>query len=261
MPTTTTTKEEKKNVLEVIAFENDRKDIVNGSPFCAKLALYLKVAEVPHTFPTPKAGDLGPTGKLPYAKFASDGAVVPDSANIIAKVKGMGYDVDAGLDEAQLLQSRLIVAALEERFYFGGLYLNWQNDKNWPSTKKMFFGSLPFPLKWLISRSARKDIVKALRGQGTGRRPVDEIVAINDQVVDDLATLLGDKTTFFDTPKPTTADIVAFAMLDKLVYPPLPFNPIAEHINSKPNLVAFLDTTLKQYFPAVHEARKKASSS
>mmetsp|Transcript_19719 Transcript_19719/g.61015 ORF Transcript_19719/g.61015 Transcript_19719/m.61015 type:complete len:265 (-) Transcript_19719:170-964(-) len=246
--------EQKKNVLEVIAFENDRADVVNGSPFCVKVALYLKVAEVPHAFPKPKPGDMGPTGKLPYAKF--DGEKVPDSANIIAKVRERGYDVDAGLDDAQKVQSRLIVATLEDRFYFGGLYLNWQHPQNWPLTKQQFFGALPQPLKWMFSRGARKATIKALHGQGMGRRPLDEIVALNNQVVDDLAALLGDQPNFFNTPKLTTADIVAYAMLDKLVYPPLPFNPIADHIKSKPNLVAFLDNINEQYFPDVHKARK-----
>ena len=253
------TKKEAKKVLDVIAFENDREDVVNGSPFCVKVALYLKVAEVAHEFPKPKPGDMGPTGKLPYAKF-SDGTVVPDSANILEKVKTLGYDVDKDLNEDQKLQSRQIITTCEDRFYFGVLYLNWQHPKNWPLTKKMFFGNLPWGLKWYISSGAHKGIVGALKGQGTGRRPVDEIIVINNQVVDDLATLLGDKPNFFDTPTLTSADIVVYSMLDKAVYPPLPFNPIGDHIQSKPNLIAFLENINQQYFPAVLKARGHAKS-
>mmetsp|Transcript_14724 Transcript_14724/g.48042 ORF Transcript_14724/g.48042 Transcript_14724/m.48042 type:complete len:262 (+) Transcript_14724:175-960(+) len=248
-------------VVDVFVFENnDQKDVVNGSPFCVKAALYLKAAEVPHDFPKPKAGDMGPTGKLPYAKFA-DGSVVPDSAIIIQKVQAMGYDLDGVLSDDQKVQSRLIVATLEERLYFGLLYLSWQHPKNWPLTKKAFFGNVPFGLRWLISRSAHKGIVSALHGQGTGRRPVDEIVAINNKVIDDLADLLGDKPNFFDTPKLTTADVVAYAMLDKALYPPLPFNPIGDHLKTKLNLLAFLDAITKAYFPSVYEARQSSSSS
>jgi len=248
--------EEQKNVLEVIVFENSHKDVVNNSPFCVKIFLYMKAAEVPHDFPKPKVWDLGPRGKLPYAKFA-DGSVVPDSAIIIQKVQAMGFDLDGVLSDEQKVQSRLIVATLEERFYFALLYLYYQHPKNWPLTHKLFFGNLPFRLRWLISRSARKGALSALHGQGTGRRPVDEVVAINNKVIDDLADLLGDKPNFFDTPKLTTADVVAYAMLDRAIYPPIPFNPLGDHLKTKANLVAFLDAINKEYFPAVYQARRQ----
>ncbi|KAJ8600577.1 hypothetical protein CTAYLR_008193 [Chrysophaeum taylorii] len=246
--------------LSIMVFPNPADEVArsaNPSPFCVKLELYCKAASVPYDKPKLAAGDMGPTGKLPYAKFTSTD-VVSDSAVIIARLIKDGFELDADLEEAQKVQARLIATMCEDKLYFTIVYFAWQVDANWPGTRAEFFSSVPCVLRGFISKQARKGLVGALRGQGMGRRPKDEVVDLGKQVIDDLSFLLGDKRNFFDTPKITTADVVVYAMLERLVFADLAVNPIGEYVKTKPTLMAFISSIAEQYFPEYHANQQKA---
>eukprot|EP00631_Chrysoreinhardia_giraudii_P002343 CAMPEP_0197430812 /NCGR_PEP_ID=MMETSP1170-20131217/52848_1 /TAXON_ID=54406 /ORGANISM="Sarcinochrysis sp, Strain CCMP770" /LENGTH=406 /DNA_ID=CAMNT_0042958739 /DNA_START=65 /DNA_END=1285 /DNA_ORIENTATION=- len=245
--------------LELMVFNTSDDEtalLVNPSPFCTKLELFLKVVGIDYVKPELAPGDMGPTGKLPNVKIGDER--VADSAVIINRLEATrGSSLDDVLSEEDKAQGRFIISACEDKLYFCMVYLSWIHNANWPTTRAVYFSEVPWGLRKLISGKARKGIKKALHGQGMGRRPVDEIIAIGKEVVDDLAVVLGDKTAFFGTPESTVADIAVYAQLNHLLYANLPYNPIGDHVKTKPNLVAFVDRITKRYFPNIYENRAK----
>uniref|UniRef100_A0A7S3JX88 GST C-terminal domain-containing protein n=1 Tax=Aureoumbra lagunensis TaxID=44058 RepID=A0A7S3JX88_9STRA len=250
--------ETKKLQLGVFANDEEHDTVQNGSSFCTKLELYCLVAGIPFEKPILKAGEMGPRGKMPFAIFPS-GEIVPDSAKIIEKLQGddTSNNIDAQLTPDQLVISRLLITTLEESLYFVLVYFAWQDEANWPKTKASFFGGVPWFLRGTISRGARKSLVKALHGQGMGRRPEEEIVSIAKQIIDDTSFLLGERKNLFNTEKLTLADIVLYSMLEQFAYKDLPNNPVGEYLKTKANLMAFTDAVSSEYFPKIHANRNK----
>ena len=237
--------------------DEEHKTLVNPSPFCVKLELYLKVADIAYDKPKLAPGDMGPKGKLPYVKEQPSGESIWDTAAIINHLEKKGNSTlveDLSADEKA--QARFIVATCEEKLYFVLNYFHWQHKDNWPVTRAAYFWELPWGLRKLISGKAHKGMVKALYGQGMGRHSLEEVVDIGKQIVDDLALVLGDKATLFGTPKLTIADIVMYANLDHFVNTDIPYNPIGDYIRTKPNLVTFINSITKQYFPEVYDNRR-----
>jgi len=177
---------------------------------------------------------------------------------IISRVEKMqGSSLDDVLTADERAQAHFIVSTCEDKLYFAMLYLAWQCNENWPSTRAEYFSEVPWGLRKIISGKARKGIIKALHGQGIGRRPLEQVVDLSKQVIDDLSHVLGDKSTLFGTPKLTTADIVVYANLDRFLYAEFPHNPIRDYIKTKATLVKFVDDVTMLYFPEVNTNRQE----
>lgn len=237
--------------------DEEHKTIANPSPFCVKLELYLKVAEIAYDKPALAPGDMGPKGKLPYVKDPLSGESIWDTTTIITHLenKKLGSSLNEDLNPDEKAKARFIVATCEEKLYFVMCYLHWQHKGNWPTTRAEYFSDLPWGLRKLVSGKARKGMVKALYGQGMGRHSLDEVIDIGNQIVDDLALVLGDKRTLFGTPNLTIADIVMYAHLDHFVHSNIPYNPVGDYVKSKPYLVTFINSVTKRFFREVHNNR------
>lgn len=220
--------------------------VADPSPFCLKIDLYLRACGLEYEA-IPSFDNLknAPKGKLPYI---SDGDnVVCDSSFIIDYLKQKyGDSLDGALSPEQHAITRAFSKMLDENLYWCIVYSRWIEPKGWEKVKEAFFGGMPLPLKMLVPTLVRRDIKKALHGQGIGRHSHTEIVEIARKDIQALADLLGDKD-YFLTDKVTSLDVIAYSYLAELTVPELgtDFEQIAKNT---PSLKAFVDRITAEYY-------------
>lgn len=190
------------------------------SPFCVKLETYLRMAEVDYTtaFFSPRQA---PKGKAPYIQH--EGAFLGDSAQVIEyiKVQELGADLDEDLDAHQRAEARLLQSMLEEHLYFGLVYMRWQLDAGWAEFRPtcgdaMKRSGVPGFLVPLVLLIARRNTIKALKGQGIGRHSEQEVVGTILELLQTAEAFLGDGP-FMLGEQVTAIDATAFAMLGSIL--------------------------------------------
>lgn len=221
-------------------------DVEDPSPFVLKIDCYMRLAKLEYQS-IPDVNNLrkAPKGKLP---FITDGEkTVPDSEFIIAYLQEKyQVDLDAHLSETQKSIAYLMGTSLNENLYWCLVYSRWAKDETWVHIKKAFFGSMPFPLKFVIPPIARKAIISALDKQGLGKHSDEEILTIAQRTFESLSEILGDKTYFFGD-SPCTFDATAFGFLSQFISVPLEnsFNDLARKHS---NLVNYCKNISAKYY-------------
>ncbi|MEY2690659.1 MAG: hypothetical protein RL375_4859 [Pseudomonadota bacterium] len=210
--------------------------LLNASPFCMKLEVYLRLAGLPYE--AVNDGNLmkAPKGKLPY--IVDQGRRVADSTFAIDYLKKTyGDPLDAGLSAGQRAQATAFQRLFEENLYWAVVHTRWADPAGWARTRVAFFGALPVPLRWLLPPLARRGILGEMRGQGMGRHSEAEIHAIACRDVDAVADFLADRP-FMLGAEPTSLDATAYAFLANLLWAPVD-SPIRQHAARRVNLEAY----------------------
>lgn len=224
----------------------------NASPFCMKLELYLRMAGLPYRNRYTLELHRAPKGKLPWIE--DDGRALADSGLIIEHLKSTyGDPLDAGLTSMQHANSLVIRRLFEEHLYWAVLYDRWITPDGWELTREAFFGTLPWPLRGIVPRVARRGIRAELRGHGMGRHSPEQIHALGIADINALATLLGEQAYFLGS-QATSVDAVAAAFLANLLWVPLE-TPVKKAAADHPNLVAYCERMAQRYFPESHSPR------
>ena len=140
----------------------------NLSPFCTKLECYLRMAEIPYKTAAMQVGK-APKGKIPYVALP-DGTLMGDSHLIIEHLeRGLSAEgkppLDDGLAERDRAIGHLVRRMLEEGYYFVTLFSRWKTEEGYAEVRDRFKEFLPGPVVWYV----RRDILKKLQSQGTGR--------------------------------------------------------------------------------------------
>ncbi len=167
----------------------------NLSPFCTKVELFLRCYSIEYRVRgwSPVGA---PRGKMPYIE--NKGSKIGDSQLILDHLQHeFGLDIDSHLSCEQRALGHCIRKLLEESSYFYGLFLRWSSDANFAVIKPIVFGSLPWPMKWIIPRMVRRRMMKSLHGQGTGRHCKSDIVRMLEQDLSAVAALQKNKPYFF----------------------------------------------------------------
>lgn len=210
--------------------------LLNASPFCMKLEVYLRLAGLPYEAVNDGNVMKAPKGKLPYIE--DQGAVVADSTFVIDYLKATyGDTLDAAITAEQRALATAFQRLFEENLYWAVVHTRWAEPAGWARTKAGFFGALPVPLRWLLPPLARRGILGEMRGHGMGRHSEAEIHAIARRDVDAVADFLADKPYMLG-PLPTSLDATAYAFLANLLWAPVD-SPIRQHAVSRPNLEAY----------------------
>jgi glutathione S-transferase len=210
--------------------------LVNASPFCMKLEVYLRMAGLPYEAVNDGNVMKAPKGKLPYIE--DGGTRVADSSFIIDYLKlTYGDRLDAGLTPAQRAQALALQRLFEENLYWAVVHTRWVDPAGWARTKVAFFGAMPAPLRWLLPPLARRGMLGEMRGHGMGRHSVAEIHAIGCRDVTAVADMLADQP-FMLGDAPTSIDAVAYAFLANLLWAPVE-SPIRRHAAARPTLEAY----------------------
>jgi glutathione S-transferase len=218
----------------------------NISPFCMKVETYLRMAEIPYRAVN---ADLrrAPKGKAPWIE--DDGKVIADSGFILEHlVARYGDQLDAALSAEQRATSMALTRMMDEHLYWTVLYTRWMQEDNWRTLRKVFFGTLPAPLRWFVPDLVRASLRKQLWGHGIGRHRPEEIYALGCADISALADFLGAKP-FFMGESPASIDATAYAYLANLLWVPFA-SPLKTHAESRPSLLAYCERMRDRYFPS-----------
>ncbi|MEM1008554.1 MAG: glutathione S-transferase family protein [Myxococcota bacterium] len=187
----------------------------NLSPFCYKLEIYLRLAQIP--FETREANMLkAPKRKIPYVDV--EGQLIGDSTLIIQHLQSTTQvDLDAELSAQQRMQSHLLRRMLEESTYFSLLYLRWRIE--WQHYRPYFLKSLPPMLGGLLVPLIRRSAQKTLHAQGMGRHTQEEVMSMFNADLACLAQAL-ESQEFAVHSKPSLADATVYAFLRGFLHIP-----------------------------------------
>jgi glutathione S-transferase-like protein len=219
--------------------------VADPSPFVLKVDCYYRMAGIEYTTVV-KDDNLrhAPKGKLPFIDLENN--LIPDSQWIIEAAQKAGADLDDHLSEHQKAIAYLITKSLDENLYFVLVYSRWAKDDTWPILKEGFFGSLPIPLKWILPKIIRNQVLKMLKGQGIAKHSDHEIQHVLRRSLDSLSTLLAEKDFLFGE-NPSSLDATAYGLLAEFISVEFdnPFNQIAK---SYPSLVSYCQRIEKRYY-------------
>jgi glutathione S-transferase len=187
-------------------------ELLDVSPFVAKLEGYLRLAKVPHE---KHVGDVrkAPRKKLPYIVHA--GQPVTDSQRIIAYLAEKGVcELDSWLDANQRAELFALRSMVETDLYFIIMYFRWQLDVGWNQYRDYIGAVLrqsgaPGFLIGQILKSIRKGPIAQVNGQGTGRRSTEENLAHARQIFGVLANFVERREgPWWFGDKPSSADAI-----------------------------------------------------
>jgi glutathione S-transferase len=212
--------------------------MLNVSPFCLKLEVYLKLAQIPYKIHYTNNIRRSPSQKLPFIKDGTK--VLTDTAVIIDYLKTTtGISLDQQLTPLQLAQSLAVQRLVEEHLYFAVVYSRWLDPVGWPITSKTFFGELPKILQVIVPGIVHKQVKKQLWFQGTGRLSAANIYNAGNYDLAALAELLGSNQYFFGD-KPSNIDATIYSILACIVQPPIP-SPLQIFVNENSTLVKYME--------------------
>lgn len=215
------------------------------SPFVTKAEVLLKMAGLPYRTDT-TGFKAAPKGKLPYIK---DGDITLADSTFIRFHLQRRYDVDfdAGLSPSERAVSWAFEKMCEEHLYFALVHARWLIDENFDIGPRHFFDDAPAPLRPAIITMVRRGVRRDLKGQGMGRHTEEEIAELATRDLVALADFLADKP-YLMGEKPCAADATVFAMVAAALAPCFK-TPIRIAAELQPNLVAYRDRLMAQYFP------------
>lgn len=215
------------------------------SPFVAKAEVLLKMSGLPYRTDT-GGFKTAPKGKLPY--IDDGGIVVADSTFIRAHIeRRYDIDLDAGLSCAERATAWAFEKMCEDHLYWALLYARWMIDENFDAGPRRFFDAAPAPFRPLVVAMVRREVRRNLRGHGMGRHSEDEIAQLAARDLGAIADFLADKPYLMGST-PCGADAAVFAFLAGALAPCFR-TPIRFAAELQPNLVAYRDRLMEQYFP------------
>lgn len=217
----------------------------NPSPFCAKVETFLRMTDIPYRT---AIGDprKGPKGKLPWIE---DGETrVSDSGHILAYLaERYGKDLDSDLTPEQRAVGHLLRRTMEESLYWVATYANFAEDHGWSHVRALFAEQMPPVVRTVVPPLIRRNILRLLHAQGTGRHARDDVYAIGIADLEALSVVLGDKPYLLGE-RATSVDATGYGFLGAIIEPAVMSNPLREYAHTRENLVAYCARMKERYF-------------
>ena len=220
------------------------------SPFVTKAEMLLKLAKLDYRN-AEMSRSTAPKGKVPY--IADDGLIIGDSTFIRHHMETKyRIDFDAGYGTRDLAVAWSVERMLEEHFYWLLVHDRWAVDENFEKGPRQFFLKAPAPIRPLVRRLIRRMVTKTLHAQGLGRHTDAERLFLGQGDVDAIAMILGGNNYLLGD-RPCGADATLFSfMLGALC--PLLDSAIRRHIETKPNIVAYVTRMKVEFYPELGDA-------
>jgi len=217
-----------------------------ASPFVMKGEMLLKLSGLEYQTNTRGLGK-APKGKLPYVR---DGETVVADSTLIRMYleQKYGVDFDRGLSPRERGIGWSVDKMLEDHLYWVMVYWRWLNDENFEKGPRNFFRRVPAPLRPLVIPMVRRQIRKTMHAHGLGRHSETEMTAMAVRAIDALSQILGE-SRYFLGDQPCGADATVFAWVAQCLVPPFD-SPVRDRMAAVPNLVAYNERMLKEFFPA-----------
>jgi len=226
------------------------------SPFVTKAEVLLKMAGLGYTVDTATGFKKAPKGKLPYLE--DDGEIVGDSTFIRWHLeKKYGIDFDRGLDDEQRAVAWAFERMLEDHLYWAVVHARWMDDLNFDKGPRTFFQRVPAPMRQVVVAMVRRQIRRALHGQGMGRHSREEIVALGTRSIDAGADFLSDKP-FMMGSEPAGVDATAFAFTAGALCP-LFETPLRSAVERHNNLKRYAGRMAERFYPEHTEIARWAA--
>ncbi|KAH9823627.1 Glutathione S-transferase [Teratosphaeria destructans] len=227
-------------------------DLPDISPYVTKLVFFLKMTGTPFEYKSEDLAQLdtnAPFGKLPYI-IDDDGTKVADSNGICDYLERKhGITLDADLSPQDKAVALAFERLLAEHLYWSGVIEpRWRRDEGWETyIPYIVSGAQVTPEMRKALDAFRDRIMQGFVGHGMGRRDSTTVLELYKKDVDALSAFLGDKKYFMGY-RPHNIDAMVYAMLRHLVDQPQKWEGTG-YVESKPNLVAYLEGMRKQYDP------------
>jgi glutathione S-transferase len=216
------------------------------SPFVLKTHVQLQMSGLDFELASGGPG-MAPKGKLPF--IDDDGTVVGDSTLIRDHLEAAhGVDFDAGLDGRQKATAWAVEKMLEEHLYWAIVLARWADDVNFAKGPSVFFNAVPEPARDQARAAGRERVLANSQAHGLGRHSPAEIDALSARSLGSLAEILGGGP-YLIGDKPCGADATAFAFVAAAATPFFETR-VRRQAESHPNLMAYRDRLMGQYFPA-----------
>lgn len=185
------------------------------------------------------------SGKIPYLE-RPDGSLLSDSSVIIETLtREHAVKLDSGLSSAERAQSILLQRLFEEELYFHLLYDRWFDPAGWQVTEPAYFKTLPWILRATVVPVIRRQLIGALRGQGTSRLSPEQRHKKGIADISAVAEVLGDRPFFLG--RPSTIDAVAYGFLANCLWVPVR-SPVVDSAREHRNLVGFCERMKETYW-------------
>ena len=233
-------------MIELIQF-GPAFNLPSPSPFCVKLELLLKMANIPYSNRYDAKVRKAPKAKLPY--IVIDGKqTIADSELILRHLKDSGqFRVDEWLSDSLKAQCIAVTRLAEDHLYWLLVDSRWLNDDVWPVLRESFFAGLPPLVKSIVPAIVRKQVRKTLYGHGLGRHSREELKYFAENDLEALDALLGDKP-YMMGERICSVDATVYGILSSICYPD--FNtPLKATVLDRPNLTAYCDRITGRFFP------------
>jgi glutathione S-transferase len=218
----------------------------DASPFVIKAEMLLKLSGLEYSTSN-KGFTRAPKGKLPY--IDDGGAIIADSTLIrLYLEQKYSIDFDRGLSAHDRGVAWAIDKMLEDHLYWVLVYWRWMNDANFARGPKNFFKRAPAIIRPVVEKIVRRKIRRTLHAHGIGRHTEAEMTAMSNRAFDALSQVLGDKRYLLGD-KPCGADATVFAFVASTLSPVFE-SPAHVKAGSLPNLIAYRDRMMAEFFPA-----------
>lgn len=222
-------------MLELMQFPR-ALGVMNASPFCMKVEVFLKLAGLDYTVNDRVLPMRLPKGKLPALRDGD--ALVCDSQTIVEHLQHQhAAALPAALRRVEGGAEHALRRMVEEHLYFAMLWHRWIDDAGWAVAGPAFFSHLPAPLRAVVPALVRRKMRRDLVGQGIGRHGATEIAGRACADLDAAQRMLGDKP-FFDGDEPGPVDATLYAFLANILYVAID-NPMQRHLRPMSPLVAY----------------------
>lgn len=214
----------------------------NGSPYCGKVDILLKLAGLDFTTEMPENPKGFSKGKLPVLKDGDE--IIEDSEFIrLHLIEKYGATLDQGLSHDAKAVGHAVCRMLDERTIYGLAWSRWVEDEGWAQAKELFLEGDPNG----IGETMRREIREGYTFAGFGRHTAEEQRQFIKSDIDCIATLLGDQDWFLAN-QPTYLDATVFSYIANFYASPIKtwLIPItAKHHN----LVAYFERGMERWYP------------
>ena len=209
------------------------------SPFCLKLEMYFKLADIDYESPKFDVGAFkrAPKGQLPFVQFDNGGLMGDSNLIIDHLISGGAFDPDESLSTEQKAISRAFRCMLDEHLSWVLMYSRWKDPAGWNVLKKLFVRKVPSLFRGYVQRYQQKRVWRRAKIQGMGRHSHNEIYQIGEAHINALSDYLGENKFCFDTERPALLDITLYAFMANILNVPID-TPLKDAVQSKANLVA-----------------------
>jgi glutathione S-transferase len=139
----------------------------------------------------------------------------------------------------------------EDHLYWFTVYTRWVDDANFDNGPRVFFKAAPAPIRPLVTAMVRRQVRKALRGQGTGRHSATEVSELGSRSLQAISDYLDGKP-FFMGPDPAGVDATIFAFVVSAMCP-LFTSPLQQAAASHDNLRSYVGRMTARFYPELGE--------